>query len=84
MAGTKRASSTWCILRNDYKLRRLLLYQLEKFGMNKEQLANKMSITPYRVYNYFSGKQGGFTQFQLINACEILKIDVSLDIKITG
>lgn len=79
MAGPK---SSWCILRNSTKLRTLIKYKIRSKEFKIVETAEKAGVETYRLSRYLNSRTPNLTQFQLMKVCDLLGIEVSLDINI--
>lgn len=77
-----RASGAWCILRNSSQLRTLIQYKIRQKDWLIKETAEKAGVETYRLSRYLNRRTPNLTQFQLMKVCEVLGVEVSLDIKI--
>ncbi len=82
--GQKSPEASWRFLASHDKLRVVLYAQWKRSGMTMNKLAEIAEIaTPGRIKSYFSKNRiGRLNEFQIVRLCEILKVEIDLDIKI--
>lgn len=81
-AGTRRASSSICFLRDDERLRQAALARIQAKNVVKYKLAEEIGIAPYLLSNWLNGKRPYPSQWDTIRICRELDLKVDLSVQI--
>ena len=82
MAGTRRASSSICFLRDDERLRQAALARLNSKKMKRYELAEEVGLAPFLVSNWLNGKRPYPSQWDTVRLCRVLDLKVELKVEI--
>lgn len=82
MAGTKRASSSICFLRDDERLKQAALARLDAKRWTRNKLATEVGIVPYLLSNWLNGRRPYPSQWDVVRMCKVLNLKVDLKVEI--
>lgn len=72
----------WCFLRDSLKIRAAVEMKIKERNMRMNELSGLSNITKQRLYRFFNKQESkAITQHDLLVICEILGIEVDIQIK---
>ena len=72
----------WCFLRDSAKIRASIEMRIKERGMKMSELGRLSNITKQRLNRYFTQQENkAITQHDLLVICEILGIEIDVQIK---
>lgn len=72
----------WCFLRSSPKLRAAIKFRMEQMGIRSQDVAKGAGINNTRLSSYLNGMHKPLTQYQLIQLCKFLGLEVDLQVTI--
>ena len=75
-----RATSWWCYLRSNSRLKLAIDTRIKERNLNNVQLSELTSIPKDRLGRYLRGVSPNITQFQLITLARELNISINLQV----
>lgn len=82
MAGTKRASTSICFLRDDERLKQAAMARLMAKKWTRNKLATEVGIVPFLLSNWLNSKRPYPSQWDVIRMCKRLGLKVDLKVSI--
>jgi hypothetical protein len=84
--GQKSPEAAWRFLHNNTNLRGVLYAQYLKSGMSMVQLGAAAGISGIsRIHGYFRGAGNNkLNELQIVRLCDVLKVEIDLEIKIVS
>ena len=70
----------WCLFRGASNVRNSIRHQMKKYKMPQKDLASASNVTTARLSNYLNGNAGGLNQDQLMKVCDVLGLDVRVEV----
>lgn len=76
----KSARSSWCILRDNERLRSIIEFQIKKKNLKLIDVANLSGVAPDRLSKWRNRYTRHLTQYQLIKVANVLGLQVDITI----
>ena len=77
---TRTPTRKWCLFRGASNVRNSIKHQMKKYKMQQKTLAASADIATARLSNYLNGNAGGLNQDQLMKVCDVLGLDVRVEV----
>lgn len=77
----KTPMTSYCIIRNDYRLRDIIVYYMDKSGHTYRTLAKAIGANENGVREFIRKGKKAISQYKVIELCRELGIELNLEIK---
>ncbi len=71
-------ASKWCLFRSNEALREVLRNEIKKRDLGVQDIATMIGCNPGRVSDYFNDQGNRLTQFQLLELCTRMGIEIDV------